>query len=187
MLKKELRYKYKKARAGLSEKEQLVNSDLILINFQKLQLPVIQCVLSYLAVPGEIDTSLILRYLQFQNTSLQVAVPRIDESSETFDAVELQHGDPLQTNHLGIPEPTGATVINPQEIDVAIVPLLAYDTKGFRVGFGKGYFDKFLAHCNADIIKIGLSHFEPEEPIGDISTFDIPLNFCITPHKIFSF
>ena len=68
-----------------------------------------------------------------------------------------------------------------------MIPLLAFDKKGFRVGFGKGYYDKFLARCKPNVIKAGLSFFDPVDEINDISGFDIPLNFCITPKEIFSF
>jgi 5-formyltetrahydrofolate cyclo-ligase len=189
MLKKELRDKYKKARMALSEKDRVINADLILINFQKIELPFINCVLSYLAAEllGEIDTGLILRYLEFKNPSLRIAVPRIDVKSEIFNSVEINNNDVMQTNHFGVSEPASGTIVHPQEIDLAIVPLLAFDTRGFRVGFGKGYFDKFLSLCKPEIIKIGLSDYEAEDEIEDINTFDIPLNFCITPQNIYSF
>ncbi|CAN5434112.1 5-formyltetrahydrofolate cyclo-ligase [soil metagenome] len=189
MLKKELRDKYKKARLAISEKDRIINSDLILINFQKLELPFINCALTYLAAEllGEIDTSLILRYLEFKNPSLRIVVPRIDVKSEIFRAVEIKKNDVIVKNHFGVSEPTGGTIVHPQEIDLAIVPLLAFNTRGFRVGFGKGYFDKFLSLCKPEAIKIGLSDYEAEEEIDDINTFDIPLNFCITPQNIYSF
>lgn len=189
MLKKELRDKYKKARIALSKRDRVINADLILINFQKLELPFTNCVLTYLAAEllGEIDTSLILRYLEFKNPSLRIAAPRIDVKSEIFNAVEIKSNDVMHKNHFGVSEPASGKIIHPQEIDLAIVPLLAFDTKGFRVGFGKGYFDKFLSLCKPEAIKIGLSNYEAEEEIDDINTFDIPLNFCITPQNIYSF
>ena len=66
-------------------------------------------------------------------------------------------------------------------------PLLAYDKNGNRVGYGKGFYDKFLAECNPNTIKIGLSFFEPEELISDINTSDVQLNYCVTPNKTFKF
>ena len=73
------------------------------------------------------------------------------------------------------------------KIEVVFVPLLAYDQNGNRVGYGKGFYDKFLSKCNPETIKIGLSFFEPEETIEDISVTDIKLDFCITPNGIISF
>ena len=66
------------------------------------------------------------------------------------------------------------------------VPLLAYDRIGNRVGYGKGYYDRFLAKCEAKTIFIGLSFFTPEAVITPEET-DIPLNFCVTPNNIYTF
>jgi 5-formyltetrahydrofolate cyclo-ligase len=55
------------------------------------------------------------------------------------------------------------------------------------VGYGKGCYDRFLALCRPDIIKIGFSYFEPINEISDTDKFDIPLNYCITPERIYEF
>ena len=68
-----------------------------------------------------------------------------------------------------------------------LVPLLAYDLQGNRVGYGKGFYDRFLAKCNANVQKVGLSYFEPLDSIGDAESFDIKLNSCISPEKIWIF
>ena len=70
---------------------------------------------------------------------------------------------------------------------MVLTPLLAFDKKGNRVGFGKGYYDKFFSQCRSDVIKIGLSFFEAEDLIDDINSYDIPLNFCVTPQTVYRF
>jgi len=70
---------------------------------------------------------------------------------------------------------------------VVFVPLLAFDKSGNRVGYGKGFYDNFLAKCNPETLKIGLSFFEIEEEILDINPKDIRLNLCITPQKTYNF
>ena len=77
--------------------------------------------------------------------------------------------------------------IEATDIDLVITPLLAFDKKGYRVGFGKGFYDKLLAQCKHDVIKVGLSFFEAEEKIDDIKQNDIPLDYCITSDTIYSF
>ena len=67
------------------------------------------------------------------------------------------------------------------------VPLLAFDVAGHRTGYGKGFYDRFLAQCRPDVIKIGLSFFEAEGKISDVSTTDIVLDYCITPDKVYTF
>lgn len=89
----------------------------------------------------------------------------------------------LTENQWGIPEPLGENLsfIANSEIDVVLVPLLVFDKKGHRVGYGKGYYDRFLANCREDVLIIGLSLFKPIEAILDTNIADIPLTACITP------
>jgi 5-formyltetrahydrofolate cyclo-ligase len=61
-----------------------------------------------------------------------------------------------------------------------------FDRRGFRVGYGKGFYDKFLSECRADCLKIGLSYFEPIDEISDAQNFDVRLDCCITPKEIFT-
>jgi 5-formyltetrahydrofolate cyclo-ligase len=67
------------------------------------------------------------------------------------------------------------------------VPLLAFDIKGNRVGYGKGFYDKFLSECKPETIKIGLSFFDAEEIVEDTSIKDIQLDYCVTPNRIYKF
>jgi 5-formyltetrahydrofolate cyclo-ligase len=68
-----------------------------------------------------------------------------------------------------------------------LIPLLAFDRKGHRVGYGKGYYDRFLRTCRKDVVKIGFSYFDPVEKIEDASRYDVRLNYCITPNDIYRF
>ena len=93
----------------------------------------------------------------------------------------------FQKNALGIPEPVSGIEIEALKIDVVFVPLLAFDNKGNRVGYGKGYYDRFLARCKPDCIKIGLSFFEEEQDSFIIEPTDIPLDYCVTPEQLYDF
>ena len=90
-------------------------------------------------------------------------------------------------NQWGIPEPIDGIPIADEKIDVVFVPLLAYDIFGNRVGYGKGFYDHFLHSCKPEVIKIGLSFFEPEQQIDGIFSGDIALDYCITPKKVYDF
>jgi 5-formyltetrahydrofolate cyclo-ligase len=72
-------------------------------------------------------------------------------------------------------------------LDVVFIPLLAFDEKGNRVGYGKGFYDRFLAKCRPETVKIGLSFFEATPEITDVSPDDIRLDWCVTPEKVYSF
>ena len=90
----------------------------------------------------------------------------------------------FQKNEYDIYEPIDGLEVAKSKIDVVFVPLLAYDKKGNRVGYGKGFYDIFLSKCREDVVKIGLSFFEQEELIEDVSQSDIKLDFCVTPMAI---
>ncbi|MDR1876913.1 MAG: 5-formyltetrahydrofolate cyclo-ligase [Flavobacteriaceae bacterium] len=93
---------------------------------------------------------------------------------------ELTPQTQLRNNSWGIPEPVDQKAVNLEEVDCVFVPLLAYDLSGNRVGYGKGYYDRFLSGL-PDTKKIGLSFFNPVNKIEDILTCDIPLNYILTP------
>lgn len=93
----------------------------------------------------------------------------------------------IRENKWGIPEPQGGIRVEEQEIDLVFVPLLVIDRQGQRVGYGKGYYDRFLAKCRPDTLKVGISLFDPVDEISDASPTDIPLNACITPQGTFWF
>jgi 5-formyltetrahydrofolate cyclo-ligase len=57
---------------------------------------------------------------------------------------------------------------------------------GNRIGYGKGFYDRFLNTCRKDVIKVGLSIFEAEEKI-DAESFDVPLDFCVTTKQLYAF
>ena len=90
---------------------------------------------------------------------------------------------PLLLNKYGIPEPKKSKKILPNLI---LVPLLAFDEKKNRLGYGKGFYDKFLRNQNNKILRVGLSFFNPEKRIK-IDEHDENLDFCVTPNRIFSF
>ena len=70
---------------------------------------------------------------------------------------------------------------------MVLVPLLCFDENGYRVGYGKGFYDRYLKQMNSKTIKIGLSLFPPVKLITDTSDWDVKLDFCITPEQIFKF
>ena len=70
--------------------------------------------------------------------------------------------------------------------DIIITPLLYCDNQGNRVGYGKGFYDRFFMKAKTQI-KIGLSFFPPNEEIADISEADIPLDYLVTPEGVFEF
>lgn len=189
MTKAALRKIYKEKRAQISWKDKERWTDLVLINFQKLDLPFIDCVHTYLAMEeqNEVDTENITRYLTFKNPGLKTVVPKIN-----LDEGEMRHyifndDVEMKPNDFGIIEPVKGQKVNANEIDLVITPLLAFDKHGYRVGYGKGFYDKFFPQCNSEVIRVGLSFFDAEEEIENINPFDVPLHYCITPSTVYTF
>ncbi|MBL7764039.1 MAG: 5-formyltetrahydrofolate cyclo-ligase [Chitinophagaceae bacterium] len=189
MLKEEARILYRKKRKALSFAERAKSDDLMLIQFQKLDLPFIHSLLSFWPIEenNEPNTHLFTDYLEFRNPALSVSYPRTDFSNNNMEAVQVDVDTPFQLKDHNIREPLGGTVINPATIDMVLVPLLICDKMGYRVGYGKGFYDKFLAGVSEDCIKIGFSYFEPIDKIEGKHDFDIPLNICITPQNVYVF
>ena len=177
MTKEQLRIFYKEKRKELSIQAIEKFNDLILINFQKIKLPPINCVHTYLASLRlrEVDTAMVIRYLGFKNPDLKVAVPKIDMRTGTMQHFHLSEEVELINNGYGIQEPNSAREILANEIDLVLIPLLAFDKDGYRVGYGKGYYDKFLSNSRPDVIKVGLSFFDAVDNIEDVDAYDIPL------------
>jgi 5-formyltetrahydrofolate cyclo-ligase len=136
---------------------------------------------------NEIDTYLIINTLQ-KHFVTDIVIPRSHEDG-TMSHYLLTKDTVLEENYWGISEPSSvgslhSSVLN---IDLVLIPLLCFDKKGYRVGYGKGYYDRFLAECHPNVLKIGLSVFEPINEIIDVTEFDIKMDYCITPNKIWSF
>ncbi len=93
----------------------------------------------------------------------------------------------LGRNKFDIPEPIHGKIIPADQIDLVFVPLLAFDMKGNRAGYGKGFYVRFLMTCKPDVKKIGLSYFDAVEEIDDLSEFDIKMDSCICSNKIWEF
>ncbi|MES2329738.1 MAG: 5-formyltetrahydrofolate cyclo-ligase [Bacteroidota bacterium] len=189
MNKQELRQLYQVKRAEIHSKERLRMDDLLLLQFQQFDYADVQTVLTYwpLANKAEPNTHLFSGYLRHMLPGMLLAYPLTDPSTLEMTALAIHEDTIYHTNAWGITEPKEGEVIDPTQIDLIFVPLLAYDTKGYRVGFGKGFYDRYLARCREDIVKIGFSYFGPVDEIADTDQFDVPLTYCITPQQTYEF
>ncbi|MBN9294848.1 MAG: 5-formyltetrahydrofolate cyclo-ligase [Flavobacteriia bacterium] len=133
----------------------------------------------------EVNTSLILRELLDDNC--RIAIPRSDFSTSEIEHFLYEGEEQLEINKYGIPEPQYGTTVRPEEFDIVFVPLLCFDEKGYRVGYGKGFYDRFLSQCKKECMIIGLSFFEAVEEIEGIHENDVPLQYCVTPHHLYHF
>lgn len=187
MDKKELRKKYKTLRKNLSEDtieewslkiaNQLIRLDIWQHSFYHLFLPI--------ESQKEINTEYILQILAGKDKN--IVLSKSDFSTREMTHFLLTDNTTIKKNSYDIPEPIDGLEVPVFKIDVVFVPLLAFDENGNRVGYGKGFYDKFLAECKPEILKIGLSFFESEKVISDVLNTDIQLDLCVTPTKVYNF
>jgi 5-formyltetrahydrofolate cyclo-ligase len=186
MLKKVLRSTYLTKRNSLTTAK--LSSDSISIANRLLALPIWHFDYYHLFLPitnkKEIDTSSILSILQGKDK--HVIVPKVIDSDH-LNHFLLTDSTKFKLSTWGVPEPLDGIPVSPQKLDVVFVPLLAFDRYGNRVGYGKGFYDKFLSECRKDVIKVGISFFEAENKITDVHKADIKLSYCVTPDHVYSF
>ncbi len=189
MTKTELRKTYRALRMNLDLKDKIRKDDLLLIQFQNLAFSNVDHLLSYwpMKTTAEPNTHLFTRYLKHMYPSITVSYPVINNANGLFNAVKTNDDTVFRESVYGLTEPVEGEVVDPVKIDLVFVPLLICDKVGNRVGFGKGFYDKFLAQCSSGIIKVGFSYYKPVDKIDDANAFDVPLNFCITPDGIYEF
>ncbi|HEY0434320.1 MAG TPA: 5-formyltetrahydrofolate cyclo-ligase [Chitinophagaceae bacterium] len=189
MTKKEARDHYREMRKAMSPAERAKADDLMLILLQSAELPHIYYLLSYWPIEenGEPNTYLFNDFIEFRNPAVKILFPRTDFATGVMQAIEVNADTAFHRTGRNLYEPVDGTVTDASMIDVAFVPLLAFDKRGIRIGYGHGYYDKFLAQCRPDCLRIGFCHFEPVDIIEDAEQFDIPLTTCITPNTIYVF
>ncbi|MFO7744060.1 MAG: 5-formyltetrahydrofolate cyclo-ligase [Psychroflexus sp.] len=185
MDKDELRSKYKALRNNLSASE--IEELSLQIANQSLKLDIWDFTFYHIFLSiskhREINSEYILQIIFGKDRN--VVIPKVKDAE--LEHYLLTDSTKLKLSKWGIPEPEKGIKIEPNQIDVVFMPLLAYDKTGNRIGYGKGFYDKFLSDCRPETLKIGLSFFEPEEKSIEVSDHDIGLDFCITPSRIYNF
>lgn len=184
MTKNELRKKYKELRFNLTE-TQIDDLSLALANnVLKLDIWKHSFYHIFLTIEEqkEINTDYILNILSGKDKNILISKSNFSTGKMTHFL--LTDNTVIKKNNYNIPEPIDGIEIKEDKIDVVFVPLLAFDKQGNRVGYGKGFYDRFLAKCKPETIKIGLSFFEAEDKITDVFDKDIALDYCVSPNQI---
>ena len=132
----------------------------------------------------EIDTFLIINEINVKYPHIKIIVPVVDFGNKIL--LHKYYNSSLSKNKYGILEPINSEIFtNLNLIDIILIPLLAFDIEGNRIGYGGGYYDKFLINCKGK--KVGLSFEEQVDLIKDINEFDIKLDYCVTPKNVYCF
>ncbi|MDO5970679.1 5-formyltetrahydrofolate cyclo-ligase [Flavivirga aquimarina] len=187
MTKKELRLKYKTLRKHLSP-EQIDELSISIANLV-LKLPIWEYTFYHLFLSieeqKEVNTDYILNILSGKDKN--IVISKSDFKTGLMTHFLLTDNTKIRKNTYNIPEPVGGIPILNDSIEIVFIPLLGFDKTGNRVGYGKGFYDRFLADCKQETIKIGLSFFEAETEITDVFDNDVKLDYCLTPERIYRF
>ena len=189
MIKSELRKIYLEKQKSLSDAERNEMSIKIADGFfKKFNLADIRFLHVFLPIEKnrEIETAFIYKRLWLDFPHITTIASRVDFRTMTLENLKFLRDTKLVRNRWHILEPTEIELIENEKIDAVLVPLLCLDERGFRVGYGKGFYDKFLSECRADCLKIGLAYFPPIREITDAQPFDVRLDYCVTPETVFS-
>jgi len=185
--KKELRLHYKDLRAALSI-DDIEEKSLAIAN-ELLQLPIWDKTYYHVFLPieeqKEVNTEYILHLLSGKDK--EIVVSKSDFETRKMAHFLLTDNTKIKKNEYNIPEPVNGLPVPSETIEVVFVPLLAFDVFGNRIGYGKGFYDKFLAECKPETIKIGLSFFGAVNQIDDVFESDVKLDYCVTPELTYKF
>lgn len=188
MTKAAIRTLYRQKRNEMSDavKERL--EDLMLIQFQSLQLSIPEFVMTYSPIDSlnEYNPVLIEEYCFFKNPATTLVYPVADFINNFLKPFAVKEDTLFEINEYDIEEPVDGEEIASNKIGLMIMPLLAFSEDGFRVGYGKGFYDKFISGCSSNLLKIGFSYFDATV-IDDTNKLDKKMDFCITPQRIFEF
>ncbi len=144
-----------------------------------------------LAAKNEPDTWAIIRRVWAECPAVRLAAPVVQPDGVSLKHYELTPATQLLANRWGIPEPTEdpAAEVSPAAFDAVLVPLLACDAAGQRVGYGGGFYDRFLAQCRPGTAFIGLNILDepPGHPLTDALPTDVAMTVLVTPSGVWRF
>lgn len=190
MTKQALRKIYLEKRLSLSSQDYTsLNRHLCENFFSSIDLSSTKVLHTFLPIEKskEPDTWLIIDRMLSEYSHIRISIPRIKGNAGDLENVFFEGPGQLEKNKWGIPQPHQGIHTRINEIDMVLVPMLIFDKQGHRVGFGKGYYDRFLSACRTDCRRIGISLFEPVERIDDVNELDVRMHYCLTPSAHFRF
>jgi 5-formyltetrahydrofolate cyclo-ligase len=188
MDKSAIRKEYRELRKAISNEKREEYSERIsnrVLDFL-ISNPVIRHIHIFLPIPKlhEVNTFPLLEKLQDLGYILYTSY--INPESKVMETLEITYTKQFKPDTFGIPIPNDLKKVDSRQIQMVLIPLLAFDRNGNRIGYGKAYYDQFLAALSNEIIKVGLSFFNPIPEIP-VEAHDIRLDFCITPDKKYLF
>jgi 5-formyltetrahydrofolate cyclo-ligase len=187
MNKFELRQKYRLKRQALNQEECNALSKLILnklvtsFDLKNLNVGI------FLPIERQKEPNTFLLFSMIDKSITNLYAPKVIPNKEEMIFNRINSPDEILLGMYNIPEPLSTEQIDCRELNIILIPLMAFSGEGYRVGYGKGYYDKYLHEADKKLIKIGISMFDNTEEIDDVNKFDIKMDYCITPSKMYTF
>lgn len=187
--KEELRLEYKVKRCQLSLAIETTLNEMLLTQFMKIDLSKVGFLHIFIPIEKyhEPNTYDIINYIQTFFPQVKIVVSRSNFDDYSMQHYVLDQHTIFEKNSWGISEPISGVEVDPSAIDMIVVPLLVFDLFGYRVGYGKGFYDRFFSRCKADVQRVGLSFFDPIDLISDKNEHDVKLTEAVTPNHIYHF
>ncbi|MDQ3990824.1 MAG: 5-formyltetrahydrofolate cyclo-ligase [Actinomycetota bacterium] len=129
---------------------------------------------------SEIATSDLL--LDLLAAPKRLLLPYLDAG--TMEAAEVRPGDVLAHSDYGPREPSIRDPVSPDVVDLVIAPGLAFDRQGYRLGYGGGHYDRYLARVRADCIRVGIGFAEQVVPVVPAEPADQRLDLVVTDREV---
>ena len=183
MLKSKIRKKFLELRKReFKEKKQINFNKIYNLIKNNVKIKKDNIVGGYYPVNFEIDDLKILQELE--KRKIRIALPKIKKNF-SMEFYLWSFNDPLSINKYGIPEP----ILNKEKVhpDILIVPMVAFDSKLNRLGYGGGYYDRKikLLKKNKNFLAIGLAFNFQKHSLIPVSKYDEKLDYIVTNQKIF--
>ena len=187
MLKKEVRKKYKELRNLLSSQE-IDTLSLQCIKNLMDNIPLAEKNIGvFLPIKHAKEPNLFLFLNEFNLLQTRIYAPISNQETFEMDFYRVLSKQDLSIGAFGIPEPKNTQIIDPMDLDVILLPLMAFDNSGHRIGYGKGFYDRYLNRTKKELITIGISLFDVIETFDDVDSFDVPMTHCSTPQRFIDF
>lgn len=177
-MKREARRLALAARAAVKERTEYSR----VITDRLTALPEYKCakrILCYASYNSEVDTSELCRRIIAEGKELHL--PRCDVETKSMTACKVTDLSALKKGAYGIPEPEGEGIL-PQKLDLVVVPMVAFDKNKGRIGYGAGYYDRFLPMTNA--FRCGIAFSAQEVECASFEETDLPMDLIITEREM---
>lgn len=137
----------------------------------------------YISFRSEVDTKLLI--IKMLRDGKNIFVPKISNNTNDMEAIRITSLNELEENRFGTLEPvTYNNAVDPKIIDVILIPGIAFDCEGTRIGFGKGYYDKYIKRARKDVKKVGLAYDLQIVDKINKDDHDESVDYIITEEKV---